>query len=316
MKALVIDDALTSAMLICHLLRKMGIDALSASEGPSGIELFKEQRPDLVLLDVNMPGMDGYETAKRMRQLERDGEWTPIIFLTSHTSDEDLEHGIAVGGDDYLVKPVSEIVLSAKVRAMQRIAQMRYSLVVLTRRLDEANRELVRLSSVDGLTGISNRRQFDEIYTREWARATRSCAALAVLMCDVDYFKQYNDLYGHQAGDECLREVASVLQSCVRRPADLVARYGGEEFSVVLPDTDIDGAFRVAETMREGVVGLDIPHGGGKDGKVSISIGVACVVPQKGTNTKESLLLAADTALYAAKQKGRNCVDVAPEGNA
>jgi len=316
MKALVIDDALTSAMLICHLLRKMGIEAMPASEGPAGIELFKEQRPDLVLLDVNMPGMDGYETAKRMRQLERDGEWTPIIFLTSHTSDEDLEHGIAVGGDDYLVKPVSEIVLSAKVRAMQRIAQMRYSLVVLTRRLDEANRELVRLSSVDGLTGISNRRQFDEVYAREWARAMRSSTALSVLMCDVDYFKQYNDLYGHQAGDECLREVAGVLQSCVRRPADVVARYGGEEFSVVLPDTDIDGAFSVADTMRQGVAGLDISHGGGKDGKVSISIGVARVVPQKGANTKESLLLAADTALYAAKQKGRNCVELAPEGNA
>lgn len=314
MKALVIDDALTSAMLICHLLRKMGIEALSANEGPAGIELFKEHRPDLVLLDVNMPGMDGYETAKRMRQLERDGEWTPIIFLTSHTSDEDFEHGIAVGGDDYLVKPISEIVLSAKVRAMQRITQMRYSLVVLTRRLDEANRELIRLSSVDGLTGISNRRQFDELYVREWARAMRSAAPLSVMMCDVDYFKQYNDLYGHQAGDECLREVARVLQSCVRRPADLVARYGGEEFSVVLPDTDADGAYRVAETMRQGVVGLDIPHEAGKDGKVSISIGIASVVPQKEISTRETLLMAADTALYAAKQKGRNCAVRAPGG--
>ena len=173
MKALVIDDTLTSMAVICAQLRRIGIEPLSASDGAAGIELFKEHRPDLVLLDVLMPaGIDGYETAKRIRQLERDGEWTPILFLTSRTNDEDLERGIAVGGDDYLVKPISEIVLTAKVRAMQRIAQMRYSLVVLTRRLDEANRELIRLSSVDGLTGIANRRQFDEFLMREWARGS------------------------------------------------------------------------------------------------------------------------------------------------
>lgn len=316
MKALVIDDALTSAMLICHLLRKMGIEAMSADEGQMGIDLFKEQRPDVVLLDVNMPGMDGYEVAKRMRQLERDGEWTPIIFLTSRSSDEDLQRGIAVGGDDFLVKPVSEIVLNAKVRAMQRIAQMRYSLVVLTRRLDEANRELTRLSSVDGLTGISNRRQFDECLAREWARSLRSGASLSFLMCDVDYFKQYNDLYGHQAGDECLKAVAGVLQARVRRPADLVARYGGEEFAIVLPDTDKDGAVSVAETVREGIAELGMPHEGAKIGMLSISIGVASVIPRRDGTAGDMLLAAADAALYVAKQKGRNRVECAPGGSA
>ena len=316
MKALVIDDALMSATLICHLLRKMGIEAISADDGQAGIELFKEQRPDVVLLDANMPGLDGYGVAKRIRQLERDGEWTPIIFLTSRSSDEDLQLGIEVGGDDFLVKPVSEVVLNAKVRAMQRIAQMRYSLVVLTRRLDEANKELTRLSSVDGLTGISNRRQFDESLAREWARSLRSAAPLSLLMCDVDYFKQYNDLYGHQAGDECLIAVARVLQSRVKRPADVAARYGGEEFAIVLPDTDKDGAISVAETVREGIAELKMRHEGAKIGMLSISIGVASVIATREGSAAEMLLAAADAALYAAKQKGRNRVESAPGGSA
>lgn len=308
MKALVIDDTLTSTTVISHQLRKMGIEPVTASDGASGIEMFKEHRPDLVLLDVIMPGMDGYETAKRIRQIERDGEWTPIIFLTARTCDEDLERGIEVGGDDYLVKPVSEIVLNAKVRAMQRIAQMRYSLVVLTRRLDEANRELTRLSAVDGLTGISNRRQFDEFLVREWSRGMRAGAPLSLLMCDVDFFKQYNDLYGHPAGDECLKCVARALKSGARRPADMAARYGGEEFVVILPDTDLDGALQVAEELRQNVEDMAIPHGGSELGLVTISIGAACTVPRRESGSAEQLLGDADQGLYRAKQAGRNRV--------
>ena len=163
MKALVIEDTLTSATLVCHQLEKMGLEPLHARDGEAGIEAFKNHKPDLVLLDIIMPGIDGFEVCRRIRQMERNGEWTPIIFLTARTGDTDLEKGIEVGGDDYLVKPVSEVVLAAKVRAMQRIAQMRYSLVVLTRKLDEANQELKRLSSVDGLTGIGLRALWDDL---------------------------------------------------------------------------------------------------------------------------------------------------------
>lgn len=311
MKALVIESTLTSMAVICQQLRKIGIEPLPAGDDATGIRLFKEQRPDLILLDVSAPGSDGYETAKRIRQLERDGEWAPIIFLTARTNDEDLERGIAVGGDDYLVKPVSAIVLTAKVRAMQRIAQMRYSLVMLTRRLDEANRELLRLSSVDGLTGLANRRLFDEFLRREWSRGVRSTNPLALLMCDVDYFKQYNDLYGHPAGDECLRTVAEVLQAGVRRPADLAARYGGEEFAVVLPDTDLAGAEQVAEEMRRNLERRAMPHAGALLGMVTISIGVACTVPQRANGSVEQLLGDADAALYQAKEAGRNRVQIA-----
>jgi len=308
MKALVIDDTLTSLTLVSHQLRRMGIEPLVAQDGAAGIELFKQHRPDLILLDVVMPGLNGYEVAKRIRQLERDGEWTPIILLVARTSDEDLERGIAVGGDDYLVKPISEVVLTAKVRAMQRIAQMRYSLLVLTRRLDEANRELTRLSSVDGLTGIANRRQFDEFMVREWARGTRHETEISLLMCDVDFFKQFNDLYGHQAGDECLRAVAQTLAARVKRPTDLVARYGGEEFAVILPDTDIGGARQLAEAMRADVERLAIAHGDGQGGVVTLSIGIACRIPDRDRPGSAALIKAADDALYQAKAAGRNCV--------
>ncbi|WP_353739261.1 diguanylate cyclase, partial [Zoogloea sp.] len=251
-----IEDTLTSATLVSHQLRKIGIEPILARDGEKGIELFKQERPDLILLDIIMPGMDGFEVARRIRQLEQAGEWTPIIFLTARTGDADLEKGISVGGDDYLIKPVSETVLAAKVRAMQRIAQMRYSLLVLTRKLDEANQELTRLSSLDGLTAISNRRQFDETLLREWRRANRQGKPMGMLLCDVDFFKQFNDGYGHQVGDECLKAVARTLQQTLRRPSDLVARYGGEEFAVILPDTDITGALLVAESMRAAVENL------------------------------------------------------------
>ena len=273
MKALLIEDTLTSATLVSHQLRKIGIEPIVARNGETGIELYQQERPDLILLDIIMPGMDGFEVARRIRQLEQFGEWTPIIFLTARTSDADLEKAISVGGDDYLIKPVSETVLAAKVRAMQRIAQMRFSLLVLTRKLDDANQELTRLSSLDGLTGISNRRQFDETLLREWRRLGRQGRPLSMLLCDVDYFKQFNDGYGHQVGDECLKAVARTLKDTLRRPADLVARYGGEEFAVILPDTEITGALQVAEAMRSAVEGLNITHRYSKGGSVvTISI--------------------------------------------
>ena len=312
MKALLIEDTLTSATLVSHQLRKIGIEPIVARNGETGIELYKQEHPDLILLDIIMPGMDGFEVARRIRQLEQFGEWTPIIFLTARTSDADLEKAISVGGDDYLIKPVSGTVLAAKVRAMQRIAQMRFSLLVLTRKLDDANQELTRLSSLDGLTGISNRRQFDETLLREWRRLGRQSRPLSMLLCDVDYFKQFNDGYGHQVGDECLKAVARTLKDTLRRPADLVARYGGEEFAVILPDTEITGALQVAEAMRSAVEGLSITHSYSKGGNVvTISIGVASTTPSRTGSDSSVLLKRADDALYQAKQAGRNRIAAA-----
>jgi diguanylate cyclase (GGDEF)-like protein len=310
MKALVVEDTATSQAVICHLLEKLGIKPVSAQDGLAGIAAFERERPDLVLLDIILPDVDGFEVARRIRSLEQPGEWTPIIFLTALTRDEDLERGIDAGGDDYLIKPLSEVVLGAKVRAMQRIVQMRHSLLLLTRKLDSANRELRRLSAVDGLTGIANRRQFDEALQREWRRCQRLSVPLSLLLADVDSFKQYNDRYGHQAGDECLRAVATSLAGKLRRPADIVARYGGEEFAAILPDTGAEGAMQVAESMRQGIQEQSMPHEGSAYGVVTASLGVATVVPQRMEGMSR-LVSAADRALYEAKRQGRNCVQAA-----
>lgn len=308
MKVLVIEDTVTSAALICRMLGGMGLETVHRRDGEAGIETFRQSRPDLVMLDVVMPGMDGFEVARRIRQLESDGEWTPIIFLSARTRDEDIERGIAVGGDDYLVKPVSEAVLKAKVRAMQRIAHMRASLVALTRKLDDANRELTRLSAFDGLTGIANRRTFDATLSREWRRSARSGAPISLMVVDVDCFKQFNDAYGHQVGDECLKAVARALAGNTRRPVDLVARYGGEEFAVVLPDTDAQGGAIVAESMRRAVEALAITHRHSTAARVvTVSIGIAVTRPERSDDGGFATLLArADEALYRAKRDGRN----------
>ena len=307
MKTLVIEDSKSTLKLLCGYIEKMGITPVSAETGAKGIDLFLAERPDLVLLDIIMPDLNGFDVARQIRQLELPGEWTPIIFLSSLTKDKDIEAGIAAGGDDYLLKPVSEIVLGAKIRAMQRIIQMRQSLLVLARKLDTANQELKRLTSLDGLTGIANRRHFDAILEREWRRAMREGGEIAVLMCDIDYFKQYNDLYGHQRGDECLCQVAKMLNEAMDRGGDMVARYGGEEFVAILPNTSLRGAAYVADEMRLAISNLGIKHGGSPHGFVTVSFGVSSAVAMPETDPQE-VVGAADQALSKAKHGGRNRV--------
>lgn len=307
MKTLVVEDARTTLKVTCHYLERMGITPIPAENGNDAVDLFLSERPDMVLLDIILPDIDGFEVARRLRQLEQPGDWTPILFLTGLTKDEDLEKGIAAGGDDYIFKPVSDVVLGAKIRAMQRIIQMRYSLLVLTRKLDTANQELKRLSSLDGLTGIANRRHFDETLDREWRRSMRQGAEFSVLLCDVDHFKQYNDSLGHQAGDDCLRQIALALTGAMDRGGDLVARYGGEEFSVILPETSLSGGLIVAERMRQMIEHLNIPHPGSLTGHVTISVGLASGIAMPETDPSQ-LVKIADGALYAAKNNGRNCV--------
>lgn len=307
MKILIVEDSRASLLIVTEYIRRFGATPLPAANGAQAIEVFQAEHPDIVLLDIVLPDMDGFTVARRLRGLEEDGGWTPIIFLSSLDKDEDIERGIAAGGDDYLAKPVSEVVLGAKIRAMQRIIQMRTSLVVLARKLDVANRELKRLSASDGLTGIPNRRLFDEYIDREWRRARRNSTSLALMMCDVDHFKLFNDTYGHQAGDDCLRQVAGAIQKTMERGADIVARYGGEEFAVVLPETQIGGALFLAEKIRHAIHELHIPHSASASGQTSLSIGIAAMVPGEN-NQPEELIHAADQALYQAKYNGRDRV--------
>ncbi len=311
MKILVVEDTQSNLQLICEIVSQQGHIPIPCQDGAAALELFKAERPDLVLLDVMLPDLDGFQVASRLRQFETHGDWTPIIFLSVLSSDSDMARGIAAGGDDYLFKPISEVVLNAKIRAMQRIIQMRTSLVVLARRLDSANQELRRLSSVDGLTGIANRRQFDETMEREWRRTLRTQGELALLLCDVDHFKGFNDRFGHQAGDDCLRLVARCLAQTLDRGGDLAARYGGEEFAVILPDTRLEGALFVAERLRQAITSLRIPHPDSPHGVVTISIGAATLAAHRETPC-QCLIRDADEALYHAKHQGRNRVAYLP----
>lgn len=311
MKILVVEDTQSSLMLICEIVAQQGHVPVPCQDGAQALALFRSEKPDLVLLDVVLPDTDGFHVARQLRQMETHGDWTPIIFLSVLSSDEDMARGIAAGGDDYLFKPISEVVLNAKIRAMQRIIQMRTSLVVLARRLDTANQELRRLSSVDGLTGIANRRHFDETIEREWRRTVRTGGDLAVLLCDVDCFKLFNDRLGHQAGDDCLRLIARCLSTTLDRGGDMAARYGGEEFVLILPDTRLGGAIFVAERLRQAVQALQIPHPDSPHGVVTISIGVTSHAGQRDI-PYQTLIRDADEALYRAKHLGRNRVTHPP----
>jgi diguanylate cyclase (GGDEF)-like protein len=296
LKVLVVEDSKVTLKAICTYLERMDIQPLTAETGKDAIEMYRRERPDIILLDGRLPDIDGFEVAKEIRAQEKKKDWTAIIFLTSMTKDEELARGIEVGGDDYLMKPVSEIVLQAKVNAMRRLVEMQRSLIELTHKLNQANKELQQLSATDGLTGLSNRRMYDELSLREWRRCERTKKSFALVMVDVDFFKPYNDHYGHQAGDECLKTVAMQMRRAAPRASDVVARYGGEEFVFALGETDMDGAKWVA-----------IPHLASALQHITISCGVASVMPGEMVSL-DTLLQSADYALYQAKQQGRNRV--------
>jgi diguanylate cyclase (GGDEF)-like protein len=288
-------------------VRAMKFEPLLAETGEQGLEVFAAERPGMILLDVKMPGIDGYETARRIRAL-RPEEWVPIIFLSASEYDQDLERAIECGGDDYLVKPVSAVVLSAKIRALQRLDHMRRKLLDVSSELSTANQRLEALSHQDALTGIANRRAFDFLLERQCAEAVRRRSPLSVVLCDVDHFKAYNDHYGHVAGDECLRQVAAALKRGCKRTIDVAARYGGEEFALLLPDTPRDGALLVAEAARGEVAALELPHAASPTShRVTFSGGIATYDPARDKASRD-LTARADEALYRAKNLGRDRV--------
>lgn len=307
LKILVVEDSKVTLKAICNYLERMGIHPLTAATGKIALETYRRERPDIILLDGRLPDIDGFDVAKEIRALEKKKDWTAIIFLTSMTKDEDLARGIEAGGDDYLMKPISEIVLQAKVNAMSRLVEMQRSLIDLTYKLNQANKELQQLSATDGLTGLSNRRMYDELSLREWRRCERTKTPFSLVMVDVDFFKFYNDHYGHQAGDECLKVVATQMMRAAPRASDVVARYGGEEFVFALGETDIDGAKWVANHLRQRIADLNMPHMGSILKHVTVSCGVASVMPSDHVSL-DTLLQSADYALYQAKEQGRNRV--------
>src|SRR5258706_5989871 len=279
MKILVVDDVRLQRELIAQMIESLGHTVLLASDGREAVELTARERPDVILMDIEMPKMNGYQAAREITR-ERGDDWVPIIFVSVSEKDQDLEKAIESGGSDYLVKPVSRAVLGAKIASMHRIDDMRRRQVELSQQLQLAYSELELTSQRDGLTGVSNRGNFDVTLQREASRAKRSRTALSVVLVDVDLFKRFNDHYGHPAGDACLRQVAQALQSACRRPADFIARYGGEEFVLVLPETPVEGARLGAGTARAAVLACAIAHASSAGaGRASPNPPVCCPPP-------------------------------------
>jgi len=314
LRVLLVEDSKVAIKAITGYLDDLGVQLLIAETGSAAIDLYRRERPDIILLDIILPDITGYEVAKQVRKLQGKDDWTAIIFLSVMSKDDDLKRGIEAGGDDYLTKPVGRVVLQAKVAAMYRLVRMQRALVQLTEQLNQANEqlnmanlELHRVSTTDGLTGIPNRRVFDELLVREWRRCARLQKPISVVMLDVDYFKKFNDRYGHQAGDECLKTVAKMIAGAVPRASDLAARYGGEEFVLILSETDAEGARAVANRIREQVAELKVANEDSPHQWVTLSCGISTVVPGDEILV-EKLVKSADNALYLAKKQGRNSV--------
>ena len=302
---LLVDDQPLMIRLMARALADVR-ELRYATSGEDALRMAHESPPDLVLLDTEMPGMGGLEVCKLMKA-DPELQHVPVIFVTAHSGAEFELSGFEVGAADFIAKPISAPLLVARVRTQLRLKTL--------------TDELRSLASRDGLTGLANRRSFDEALSCEWRRSLRSGSPLSLLMVDVDHFKLFNDHYGHPAGDACLRLVAGALGSAARRPADVVARYGGEEFVLLLPETPRDGAERVASSVIDAAAALAIPHAASKTSPhVTLSIGIAsqgervastgrsslraCPTADEASGA-EKLVCVADRALYQAKHAGR-----------
>ena len=291
-KVLIVDDSATNRQMLGDLLQA-DYTVLVAKNGQEGVDLAQMHQPDVILLDVMMPDVDGYEVLRRLKDDERTSSLC-VVFITGQDSPEEEERGLVEGASDYVTKPLHPMVVRARVALHMQVVRQR--------------RMLETLANIDGLTELPNRRQFDAVFAAEWARSTRTGRPLSVAIVDVDFFKRYNDHYGHAMGDHALQLVARSLAKRIQRPADLVARYGGEEFVVVMPDTPIEGAMELAERLRIGIEGLGLAHKRSSAAIcITVSIGAASTLSEP-TPTAEALLERADARLYRAKKAGRNRV--------
>ena len=290
---LIVDDVAANISILAELLRpKYKIRV--ATNGEKALEIaFSENPPDLILLDVLMPGMDGYQVCARLKAFPQT-KGIPVIFITGKNSEEDEINGFNIGAVEFITKPFSPVIVKARVNTHAELKSYRDF--------------LERISYLDGLTGIPNRRKFDEYLGYAYGFAIRESFPVSMIMMDVDYFKLYNDHYGHLEGDACLVRIARAFSGAFIRKTDFAARYGGEEFACILPNTPMAAALALAEKLRLQVALLQIPHAASPaEPFVTISLGVASVLPTSDSSFKD-LIGAADEALYCSKQSGRNKV--------
>lgn len=289
-RLLVVDDQPINIQMLYQIFHDH-YDVFMATDGQEALAFCHRNPPDLILLDVVMPDMDGLEVCRRLKGDEATAD-IPVLFITAQTTLEDETKAFEVGGVDFITKPVVPATVRARVKT--HLA------------LKEQGDLLRALVFIDGLTGVANRRRFDESLLAEWRRCARSKVPLTLLMIDIDYFKRYNDHYGHQAGDACLQAVAATLKRGFGRSHDLVARYGGEEFVCLMPECDVVAGQTKAEELRQAILNLAIPHAASPTKEiVTISTGIATIVPTDG-QAPEGFLEIADKALYLAKSTGRN----------
>lgn len=320
MSILIVDDSLVSRTFISDLLNEVGYTKLILCESvEEAYETIGFDNPettstdlDLILLDINLPGKSGIEACQEISEHELFCD-IPIIVISGADYLDGLEAAFTAGATDYITKPPSHTELLARIRSALRLkTEMNQrkaredDLLVLNDRLAEMNRELERLSTTDSLTGLANRRSFNEFLSREWLREQRERQPFSVIMIDIDHFKNYNDHYGHLEGDICLQKVAWALQSALCRPGDLLARYGGEEFVAILPHTDLQGAVELADNLHQRISELELEHDDSPVSSfVTVSAGIACVIPNQSISPSQVVAMA-DKALYVAKESGRN----------
>lgn len=302
-RVLIVDDDPVAVRVITKVLGDQAT-VYVATDGLQAVELARTTNPDLVLLDAELPGLGGFDVCRRIKAMVELAH-VPVVIVTSHRDEAFELEGFDAGASDFVTKPVNHQLLRVRIRSHLRVKWMAD--------------ELVSSARTDQLTTIANRRRFDEVLVSEWSRAHRSGDAVSIILLDVDYFKRFNDSYGHLAGDDCLRRVAMALREACLRPGDLVARYGGEEFGIVLPETPIAGAMCVAKRMLESVAWLAIPHSASPAAAwVTMSAGIASYSPQQeyppsrrvtsgevNVSQVGQLIADADAALYAAKAAGR-----------
>jgi diguanylate cyclase (GGDEF)-like protein len=307
-KILVVDDSPTQLEALAQVLGREGYDVRTAADGKEALRKFREDPPDLVLLDLILPDMDGLEVL-RIWKVRREEQFIPVIILSSRADLDSKVRGLRIGAEDFLAKPPAEAEILARAAAMLRIKSLQDQLRATQRALEAKQKELEEQSVTDALTGLKNRRFFDERLVEEFRRAQRYSDPVSLIMIDLDDFKLVNDKHGHPMGDLVLREAGALIRGSIRDP-DICARYGGEEFAVILPKTHMSGALTVAERVWRELgqkVYRRVSDGPKVEVQVTASLGIA-FYPSKDITGPDQLLKFADEALYSAKRSGRNMI--------